>query len=265
MTQQPPHVKSPDPVVQPDQSAPSTAPSTGVPVSGPAPASSTRSSGRPPGWLQVSPFGHFLQAAIKRLWDLTIEGAENVPTDGPVILAPNHLSFIDSPFMIASVPRRLLAIGKGEYMDDWHTRWFPAAGMVPIDRSGGNASANTLNTAVKLISAGEALLIYPEGTRTRDGTLRRGRTGAVRMALSARCPIVPVGIVGTEIIQPIDQFMPQFRKPATLRFGAPLDIPKLANGRDDRRTLRNITDELMFEICELSGQIYTDSYAEDAA
>lgn len=271
MTQQPHDLSSSEPVDIRDATTAaaepghSTAGESSPPANG-ATSAAKPSGDRPPGWLQVSPFGRFVHACIHKLWDLTVEGADNIPTGGPVIMAPNHLSFIDSPFMMATVPRRLLAIGKGEYMDDWHTRWFPAYGMVPIDRSGGSASANTLNTAVQLINAGEALLIYPEGTRTRDGALRRGRTGAVRMALSAGCPIVPVGIVGTDIIQPVDQFMPNLRKPATMRFGKPLDIPKLANGRDDRRTLRNLTDELMFEICDLSGQVYTDSYAtEDAA
>lgn len=224
----------------------------------------TDTDGRPPGWLQETLPGRGLTAAINRLWNITLEGLDNVPTDGPVIVCPNHLAFIDSPFMISQVSRRLLAIGKGEYMDDWHTRLlFPAFGMVPINRSGGTAAARTLDKAVELISSGEALLIYPEGTRSRDGSLHRGRTGAVRMALAAGCPIVPVGIVGTDKIQPIDVFMPKFRLDATIRFGRPLDIPRLAKGRDDRRTLRALTDELMFEICELSGQMYADSYGDE--
>lgn len=217
--------------------------------------------GRPPGWLQDSVVGSMLTKSIESYLDVTLEGLSNVPTTEGVILCPNHLSFIDSPLVMALVPRRVLAIGKGEYMNDWYTRYtFPALGMMPIDRSGGTKANQTLNEAAAWVASGEALLIYPEGTRTRDGKLHRGRTGPVRLALRAQCPIVPVGIEGTDKVQPIDSIIPKRNVPCTLRFGEPLDIPAMANGKTDRRTLRALTDELMFEICDLSGQEYIDEY-----
>lgn len=217
--------------------------------------------GRPPGWLQDSIVGSLVTKSIQAYLDVTIEGLDKVPRHGGIILCPNHLSFIDSPLVMSLVPRRVLAIGKGEYMNDWYTRYtFPAFGMMPIDRSGGTKANQTLNEAAAWVASGEALLIYPEGTRTRDGKLHRGRTGPVRLALRAECPIVPVGIEGTDQAQPIDSVIPRRNAPCTLRFGEPLDMVSMSNGKNDRRTLRALTDELMFEICELSGQEYVDEY-----
>ncbi|MGI9607820.1 MAG: lysophospholipid acyltransferase family protein [Acidimicrobiales bacterium] len=219
--------------------------------------------GRAPGWLQ-DPLRKPITALVRRLWDFTIEGIENVPTEGPVLLTPNHLSFIDSPFVMALSPRRTLAVGKGEYMNSWKTKHvFPAFGMVPIDRSGGQAAVDTLNNVAGWLGAGEAFLIYPEGTRTRDGYLHRGRTGAVRLALRTGAPIVPVGLIGTDEIQPIDTVLPKFGAPCTVRFGEAIDVAARSGGQDNRRMLRSLTDELMYEISELSEQAYSDTYGDE--
>lgn len=219
--------------------------------------------GRQPGWLQ-GPLRPAIVGGVRRLWDFTIEGRENVPADGPVLLTPNHLSFIDSMFVMSLSPRRTLAVGKGEYMDDWKTRHlFPALGMVPINRSGGDSTNTTLNNVAGWLRMGEAFLIYPEGTRTRDGYLHRGRTGAVRLALRSGAPIVPIGLIGTDRIQPVDSWKPDFGLSCTVRFGRPIDVVRRSKGRDDRRILRAITDELMYEISELSGQEYKDTYGDE--
>lgn len=219
--------------------------------------------GSKPGWLQDY-LERPITAAIRRLWDFTIEGMEGVPTEGPVLFTPNHLSFIDSAFVMALAPRRTLAVGKGEYMDSWKTKYtFPALGMVPIDRSGGQAAVDTLNKVAAWLRLGNAFLIYPEGTRSRDGYLHRGRTGAVRLALQTGAKIVPVGLIGTDKIQPIDTVKPNFRLPCTIRFGDPIDAVKRSGGQNNRRVLRSITDELMYEISELSEQIYSDTYGDE--
>lgn len=218
---------------------------------------------RPPGWLQDF-VRKPLSVAIKRLWDIEIEGLENVPIHGPVLLTPNHLSFIDSAFVMALAPRRTLAVGKGEYMDSLKTRYlFPALGMVPIDRSGGVAADTTLNRVADFLRSDASFLIYPEGTRSRDGFLHRGRTGAVRLALRTNAKIVPVGLIGTPAIQPIDTVMPHLGLSCTVRFGRPID-PVARIGREaNRRDLRSLTDELMFEISELSEQQYVDTYGDE--
>ena len=219
--------------------------------------------GRPPGWLQ----GHLqapVSAMIRRLWDFTIEGIENVPVEGPVLMTPNHLAFIDSPFVMGLNGRRTLAVGKGDYMDSWKTKFtLPAMGMVPIDRGGGEAAAMTLNRVAGFLRAGNAFLIYPEGTRSRDGRLHRGRTGAVRLAMRTNATIVPVGLIGTDVIQPIDTVIPKFGLPCTIRFGEPIDVMARSAGQNNRRVLRSITDELMYEISELSEQVYSDTYGDE--
>ena len=219
--------------------------------------------GRPPGWMQE----HLrtpVAALMRRLWDFTIEGLDNVPESGPVLFTPNHLAFIDSPFVMGLNGRRTLAVGKGEYMDSWKTKFtLPAMGMVPIDRSGGEAATETLNRVAGFLRAGNAFLIYPEGTRSRDGNLHRGRTGAVRLAMRTGALIVPVGLIGTNEIQPIDTVLPSFGLPCTIRFGEPIDVGARSGGQNNRRILRSLTDELMFEISELSEQVYSDTYGDE--
>jgi 1-acyl-sn-glycerol-3-phosphate acyltransferase len=160
------------------------------------------------------------------------------------------------------MPRRVLAVGKAEYMDSWKTRYiFPATGMIPLDRSGGTASLEALDKAAESLDRGDLFLMYPEGTRTRTGYLHKGRTGAARLALRTGAPIVPVGIRGTEQIQPPDAPVPKTGMRCEYRFGRPIDVSRYRDKTDDRLLMRQITDEVMFEIAELSGQTYVDVYA----
>lgn len=197
-----------------------------------------------------------------RLWKFDIEGLDNVPVDGPAILCPNHVSFLDSAFLMIQTGRQLSFVGKAEYMDSWKTRYlFPAMGMIPIDRSGGDKSTAALDAAEKVLRRGELFGIFPEGTRSRDGMLYKGHTGAARLALKVGCPLIPVGLVGTRAIQPPDARMPRFRLPCTIRYGRPIDVARYRDRGDDHMVLREITDELMFEIRELTGQDYRNVYA----
>ncbi|MEZ5246777.1 MAG: lysophospholipid acyltransferase family protein [Acidimicrobiales bacterium] len=218
---------------------------------------------RETGWLQ-QPLQRVLKPLMHRLWDLEITGLENIPVVGPALLAPNHLSFLDSPFTMSLLPRRTLAVGKAEYMDDWKTRYFfPATGMIPLDRSGGDASKVALDAAAAALERGYLFLIYPEGTRTRDGYLHKGKTGVARLALRTGAPIIPIGLVGTDRIQPPDRTMPKFRERCGIHIGQPIDVTRYRHRIDDRLVLRQITDEVMFEIGELSGQTYVDCYSGD--
>lgn len=215
-----------------------------------------------PGADTISKYGFgAIRRLVHRLWDVTIEGVEHVPLDGPAILTPNHLSFCDSVFVPAALPRRVWAIGKGEYLDDWKTKHlFPALGMIPVDRTGGEAAQVALDTAARVLDGGRLFMIYPEGTRSRSGNLHKGRTGAARLAARCDAPIIPVGHVGTLAIQPPDQFMMKIRLPCTVRFGAPMRVEDFGDP-EDPRVLRTMTDAVMFEIAKLSGQTYIDSYA----
>ncbi len=202
-----------------------------------------------------------IRKLASRLWDFTVEGRDNVPTSGPGIIAPNHLSFCDSVFVPAALPRRVWAIGKGEYMDDWKTKHlFPALGMIPVDRSGGDAAQAALDTAASVLESGHLFMIYPEGTRSRSEFLHKGRTGAARLAIRTNAPIVPVGHTGTLAVQPPDSFTMKIRKPVTVRIGTPMWAHQYGDP-DDPRTLRIFTDAVMFEISQLSHQTYVDRYA----
>jgi 1-acyl-sn-glycerol-3-phosphate acyltransferase len=164
------------------------------------------------------------------------------------------------------VPRNISFVGKAEYMDSWKTRYlFPMMGMIPIDRAGGDRSQAALDTAERVLRRGELFGIFPEGTRSRDGVLHKGRTGAARLALKVGCPIFPVGVVGTREIQPPDAKAPRLRMPATIRIGRPIDVTRFSGRDDDHLLLRRITDELMFEIRELTGQEYRNTYAGKTA
>ena len=197
-----------------------------------------------------------------RLWHFHLEGFERLPESGPAILAPNHVSFLDSAFLMLQVPRNISFVGKAEYMDSWKTKYlFPAMGMIPIDRSGGERSQAALDTAERVLQRGELFGIFPEGTRSRDGYLYRGRTGAARLALKVGCPIYPVGVVGTREIQPPDAKFPKFRRDCTIRIGRPINVARYAARGEEHLVLRQITDELMYEIRELTGQEYRNEYA----
>lgn len=199
-------------------------------------------------------------------WKIETVGFDRLPAHGPAILAPNHISFLDSALLMMLVPRRISFVGKAEYLDSWKTRWlFPAMGMIPIDRSGGDKSQAALDTARSVLERGELFGIYPEGTRSRDGFLYKGKTGAARLALQVGCPLFPVGIVGTDAIQPPDAKGPKLRGSCRIEIGRPLSLDKYRNRADDRLVLRAITDELMYEIRELTGQRYRDVYAPKPA
>lgn len=195
-------------------------------------------------------------------WKLHVEGAENIPTSGPAILCPNHTSVLDSFFLPLALPRRITYVGKAEYMDSWTTKYlFPALGMIPIDRSGGNASERALAAAERILDDGELFGIYPEGTRSRDGRLYRGHTGPARLALRTGAPIIPIGIRGARRIMPPEAKFPKPFMPCVIRFGRPVDVGRYRDRPDDRLALRQIIDEVMFTIRELSGQEYVDEYA----
>lgn len=207
-----------------------------------------------------------LSPIFRALWKVEVEGLDHVPQTGGAIFCPNHTSVIDSFFLPLVLPRRITFVGKAEYMDSWKTKHlFPALGMIPIDRSGGDASQRALNTAARVLESGQLFGIYPEGTRSRDGKLHRGHTGPARLALRTGCPIVPVGIVGTREIQPPDVKLPKPFKRAQIRFGRPIDVRRYADRVDDRLVLRQIIDEVMYEIRELTGQEYVDEYATKQA
>ena len=207
-----------------------------------------------------------LSPVFKGLWRITTTGLENIPKTGGAIFCPNHTSVIDSFFLPLVLPRRITFVGKAEYMDSWKTKHlFPAMGMIPIDRSGGNAAERALNTAARVIEAGEFFGIYPEGTRARDGRLHRGHTGPARLALRTGAPIVPVGIKGTRAIQPPDAKLPRPFKAAQVHFGRPIDVARYVDRADDRLVLRQIIDEVMYEIRALTGQDYVDEYASKKA
>jgi len=207
-----------------------------------------------------------LDPVSRRLWNLTIEGVENIPTEGPAIICPNHISFFDSVFVMTFVGRNISFVGKAEYMDSWKTKHlFPALGMIPIDRSGGSKSEGALLAAEQVLRRGELFGIYPEGTRSRDGMLYKGHTGAARLAMKLGCPIIPVGIIGTREIQPPDTFFPKIGLSCTVEFGRPVSPARYMARSDDHMVLRELIDEVMFEIRDLTGQEYRNVYATKRA
>ncbi|MDX1510315.1 MAG: lysophospholipid acyltransferase family protein [Nitriliruptorales bacterium] len=207
-------------------------------------------------------FLHRVLPPIVNPWfPVNIEGLDNIPAQRPAIVAANHLSFIDSIFMPVNIPRPVYFLAKAEYFDSWRTRWFFAgAGCVPTRRDNPDAAMAALLTGVDILNSGELLGIYPEGTRSPDGRLYRGKTGPLRMALTAEVPIIPVGIIGTDKVMPTGSRFPK-RVPVTVRYGEPLEFAQYRGHAEDRAALRAGTDELMYEIMQLSGQEYVDEYA----
>jgi len=202
-----------------------------------------------------------LTRLLSRRWQLTINGLEHLPASGPVILAANHTSFVDSPLLMFCLPRRVWFLGKAEYMDSWRTRHlFPAVGMIPIERGGRRGALSALRAALGVLEHGQAIGIYPEGTRSRDGKLHRGHTGLGWLALRSGAPIVPVGIQGTAEVQPPDAAL--FKLAGDCHIAIGREIPMSRYPGRDRRAQRSVTDDVMFEISQLSGQQYVDHYAE---
>lgn len=203
---------------------------------------------------------------LRLLFRPWVRGMQNIPSNGAAILASNHLSFSDSIFLPLQTRRPVVFLAKSEYftgkgLKGALSRWFfKSTGQLPIDRSGGRASEASLNTGLKVLAQGQLLGIYPEGTRSPDGRLFRGRTGIARMVLEAKVPVIPVAMIDTEKVQPIGKKLPRIRRIGII-VGEPLDFSRFTGMEGDRIVLRAITDEIMYELMKLSGQEYIDVYA----
>jgi 1-acyl-sn-glycerol-3-phosphate acyltransferase len=195
------------------------------------------------------------------------EGLEHVPRRGAAIIASNHVSFSDSIFMPLVVRRKVTFVAKAEYFTGTGIKgflirmFFTAAGTIPIDRSGGKAAQAAIDTGLRVLGAGRLFGIYPEGTRSPDGRLYRGKTGVARMVLTANVPVVPVAMLNADQIQPPGRVMPKVMR-ARMRFGPPMDFSRYAGMAGDRMVERQITDEIMYELMVLSGREYVDIYAQ---
>lgn len=198
-----------------------------------------------------------------------VEGADGIPQTGPVILAGNHVTFVDSMFLSLVVKRPVFFIGKDEYVTGRGVKgrlmawFFTAVGMVPVDRDGGHGGVAALMTGKRILEEGRVFGIYPEGTRSPDGRLYRGRTGIARLALMTGAPVVPFATIGTERVQPGGSGRPRISQ-VTVRFGSPLEFARYEGMDRDRYVLRAVTDEVMSQVMRLSGQEYVDVYATKA-
>ena len=203
----------------------------------------------------------------KLVWRPTVTGLDNVPRSGPVILASNHLSFADSLVIPIVAPRKVHFLAKSDYFTGRGIKgalqraWFEGMGMLPVDRDDPKAALGSLDTALEVLGRGEAFGLYPEGTRSRDGRLYRGRTGVAHLALTAGVPVVPVGLTGTERLQPVGSTLPRV-VPVSVRFGAPIEVVGRYDGVPLGKARRLVTDEIMAAIQLLSGQeeagVYND-------
>lgn len=205
---------------------------------------------------------------LRLLFRPRIEGLEHIPDDGPAIVAGNHLSFSDHFLMPVMLKRRITFLAKQEYFTGPGIKgrltaaFFRAVGQIPVDRSGKEAGKAAIREGLGVLRKNELLGIYPEGTRSHDGRLYKGKVGVAVMALKAQVPVIPCAMVGTFEIQPPGQVMPKIKR-VTIRFGAPLDFSRYAGMENEKAVLRAATDELMYKILELSGQEYVDRYAAD--
>jgi len=203
---------------------------------------------------------------LRLLFRPWVQGLEHIPAHGPAILASNHLSFSDSIFLPIVVPRRITFPAKMEYFTGRGVKgrltaaFFRGVGQIPIDRSGGRASEAAIQSGLKVLRKGDLFGIYPEGTRSPDGRLYKGKTGIARMALEAGCPVIPVAMIGTDKAQPTGQKVPNLVQ-VGVRIGAPLDFSRYEGMENDRFVLRSITDEIMYQLMLLSEQEYVDVYA----
>jgi 1-acyl-sn-glycerol-3-phosphate acyltransferase len=215
-------------------------------------------------WIVKAILGPFLRIVF-RPW---ADGISNVPREGPAIIASNHLSFSDHFFAPLPLPRKVVFLAKSEYFTGRGLKglvskaFFSGVGQIPVDRSGGEASERALRTGLRVLAAGNLLGIYPEGTRTPDGRLYRGKTGVARLALEAKVPVVPCAMIGGFEFQPPGKIRPRLRIRPGVRFGEPLDFSRYYGLEQDRIVLRAMTDEIMYAIMKLSGQEYVDSYAQ---
>jgi 1-acyl-sn-glycerol-3-phosphate acyltransferase len=202
----------------------------------------------------------FLGPILRLMFRPKALGLENIP-DGPAILAANHQSFLDDVLLPLVVKRRkVVFLGKAEYFEKWYLRWFfKAAHVIPVRRESRSASEAALNAGVQALREHNLIGIFPEGTRSPDGRLHRGKTGVARMALEAQVPVIPVAIIGTFETMPYHRKLPRPGR-VTVRFGKPLDFERYYGTPTDRFVLRSATDEIMYEIMLLSGQEYVDEY-----
>jgi 1-acyl-sn-glycerol-3-phosphate acyltransferase len=199
----------------------------------------------------------------RALLRVRVEGRQHVPASGGVILAPNHISFFDSVVLIHAMPRRTFFLGKAEYLrSGLSARLFPAMGMIPIPREQARQAVAALGLAADVLRRGHPLAIYPEGTRSRDGRLHKGHTGVAQLALMSGAPVVPVGLVGTDRVQPVGARVPRPFRRIAVRFGRPLDPADY--GGSPRRRRQLLTDDLMEAIRQLSGQETSPDFASEA-
>ena len=203
------------------------------------------------------------------VWHPRNSGMRNVPKQGPVILASNHLSFADHFVGPLPLRRRIVFLGKRDYFDGKGLKgliskiFFTGVGVIPLDRTGGRASEEALATGLRVLREGRILGIYPEGTRAPDNRLYRGKTGVARLALQSRVPVIPMGMINTFELMPPGQIWPRLGVRPGVRFGTPLDFSQYFGQEEDREVLRLITDEIMMAIRDLTGQEYVDKYAAD--
>lgn len=208
----------------------------------------------------------FLGPVLKVLFRPWTKGLDNLPAEGPAVLASNHLSFSDSIFMPLMVPRPVVFLAKSDYFTGRGIKgrltaaFFKLTNQLPMDRSGGAASASSLDTGVQVLKDGGLLGIYPEGTRSPDGRLYRGKVGVAKLVLTANVPVIPVAMIGTDKVQPIGRRIPTIRRLGVI-FGEPMDFSRYQGMAEDRFVQRSVTDEIMYELMRLSGQEYVDSYA----
>jgi 1-acyl-sn-glycerol-3-phosphate acyltransferase len=204
-----------------------------------------------------------LLTTVFRPW---VTGLENVPRTGPIIVVCNHLSFVDSIFLPLMIDRQMAFLAKSDYftgkgIKGWLVRFFmTSAGQLPIDRTGGKASEASLNAGLQILAEGGVLAIYPEGTRSPDGRMYRGRTGVARMILEAHVPVIPAAVIGTEKVMPLGSTIPKVHRVGVV-IGKPLDFSRFEGMESDRFVLRSITDEIIYEMNKLSEQEYVDVYA----
>ena len=202
----------------------------------------------------------------RAVWRPKVEGQHHVLQSGPVIVASNHLSFSDSFFLPLMLERKVTFLAKADYFNGpgikgrLTSKFFRLADQVPVDRSGGKASEAALRTALRILGNGDLLGIYPEGTRSPDGRLYRGKTGVARMALEAKVPVIPVVMVDTDTVMPIGRRLPHIGRVGMV-LGEPLDFSRFAGMEGDRYILRSVTDEIMVALQRLGEQTYDDVYA----
>lgn len=208
----------------------------------------------------------FMGPLLSLLGRPKVEGLEHVPSSGPAILASNHLAVADSFYLPLVVRRRITFLAKQEYftgtgLKGWFTRWFyTVAGQVPIDRTDADSAQSALNTAARILAQEKLLGMYPEGTRSPDGRLYKGKTGLARLALETGVPVIPVAMIGTDVVNPPGSKMWRFGR-VQVRFGKPMDFSRFEGLAGNRFIERAVIDEVMYELMQLSGQEYVDIYA----